>query len=330
MKKWRKILLRTFMYGLAFLIVLLSAGALYQWNGVRQDAKTYVPIGKLYDIQGGKMHLVTGGQGDTTVVFASGWGTANPYVDFYPLYDGLAPYAKYAVYDRFGYGYSDTTGEDRDIDTIVAEIHELLAASGQKPPYLFVGHSLGSLETIRYAQKYPNEVKGIVMVEGGSPEYYASRKPLTVIPLVQGFLVDTGVARALYHVNGFAEGLADERNRLRLLPDNLKELDRVSTLVKGVNKNMDKEIRQSRANAKKILATGNRLDIPITVLTADYFGKLNDDKAWMEHEASFPKWSTAQGKQIVVPESSHYLHHYNPAIVVQEILVMIGQEEYQK
>lgn len=319
MKKWRKRIVRFVIYGFILLIVLLGAGFIYQEYGERQDAKTFIPLGKLYEINGGQMHLSTGGQGNTTVVFAAGWGTANSTVDFYPLVDGLAPHVKYAVYDRFGYGYSDIVSTPRDVDTIVGEIHELLSASGQKPPYVLVGHSLGALEVLRYAQKYPDEVKGIVMVEGGSPEYYASRKPLTVIPIVQQFLVKTGVARVLYQFDGFAESLADQRNELKLLPNSLKELDRVSTLLKGANKNMTDEIRKSRSNGRTIMAGTKPLPIPITVLTADYFGKLADDKAWMDYEATFLSWSSS-GKQIIVPETSHYLHHYKPDVVIKEIL----------
>ncbi|WP_372663424.1 alpha/beta fold hydrolase [Cohnella sp.] len=319
MKKWRKLFVRTVLCGLVLLIVMLTAGFIYQWYGERQDAKIYKPLGKLYEVQGGKMHLSTGGQGDITVVFTSGWGTSNPTVDFYPLAEGLATHVKYAVYDRFGYGYSDITSAPRDVDTIVEEIHELLVVSGQKPPYVFVGHSLGALEAIRYAQKYPEEMKGIVMVEGGSPEYYESRKPLTVIPIVQRFLVKSGAARVLYHFDGFAESLADQKNGLKLLPDSLKDLDRVSTLLKGANRNMIDEIRMSRENGRTIMAGTKPLAIPITVLTADYFGKLADDKAWMDYEAALSSWSTA-GKQILVPGTSHYLHHYRPDIVIKEIL----------
>lgn len=312
-------MVRTVLIGLVLLIVILTAGFIYQEYGERQDAKAYKPLGKLYNVQESKMHLSTGGQGETTVVFAPGWGTSNATVDFYPLAEGLAPHVKYAVYDRFGYGYSDNVNRPRDIDSIVEEIHELLVTSQQKPPFVFVGHSLGALEAIRYAQKYPSEVKGIVMVDGGSPEYYASSKPLTVIPLVQRFLVKTGVARMLYHFDGFAESMADQRNGLKLLPDSLKELDRVSTLLKGANRNMTDEIRRSRENGEKIMAGTKPLSIPITVLTSDYFGKLADDKAWMDSEAAFPSWSTA-GKQIIIPDSSHYIHHYQPDAVIQEIL----------
>jgi pimeloyl-ACP methyl ester carboxylesterase len=312
------------LYFLSLLIVLMAAGSIYQWFGVWEDLKSYTPVGKLYDVKGYKMHLYTEGQGATTVVFAAGWGTVNAYVDFYPLYKGLSSYAKIAVYDRFGYGYSDTTGKKRDIDSITDEMHELFQVSGQKPPFILVGHSLGSLETIHYAQRFPEEVAGIVLVEGGSPEYYASRQPLTFIPIVEHALLNVGVIRTLYHFNGFEESMASERNALKLLPGELKELDRKSTLIKIANKDMTDEIRQSRSNADIVLSGKKPLDIPITVLTADYFGKLSKDKAWMDNESKLPSWTTS-GKQIIVPNTSHYLLSYNPDVVVKEILALIDK-----
>lgn len=313
---WRRI--RKFaLYLLVFLILLVVAGLSYQWYGSVQDEKSYAPVGKLYDVAGRKMHLYTGGEGDKTVVFASGWGTANPYADFYPLYKGLEPHVKVAVYDRFGYGYSDTTGRKRDIDTITEEIHELLHVSGQNPPYIFVGHSLGSLETIRYAQRYPEEVAAILLVDGGSPEYYASQTPLTFIPIIYRVFRTTGALRALYHVNGFSEWISEQSNEQKLLPDDLKELDRKSTLLKTGNLDMTDEIRQSRRNAEVILDGIKPLDIPIIVLTADYFGKLNE--AWKDSQAVLPSWSVS-GEQIVVPDSSHYIHSYRPDLVVNELL----------
>lgn len=315
---WRK-LRKITLYLLSVLILLGGAGYLYQWFGAAQDKQSYKPVGKLYDVANHNMHLYTKGEGNRTVVFASGWGTANPYADFYPLYEKLLPHMKIAVYDRFGYGYSDTTGRPRDIDTITDEIHELLRVSVQKPPYILVGHSLGSLETIRYAQRFPSEVKAILLLDGGSPEYYASTTELTLIPYVYRVFRTTGVLRALYHVNGFAEWASNQSNQQLLLPDELKELDRKAMLLKIGNQDMTDEIRQSAKNAKIILADKKTLNIPVIVLTADYFGKLSDDKAWMDSQADFPAWSIA-GKQMIIEDSSHYIHSYQPDLVVKEII----------
>ncbi|MDQ0058702.1 alpha/beta fold hydrolase [Paenibacillus harenae] len=315
---WKRIR-KTALYGIGLILLLALAGAVYQWNGERQDRSKYQPVGNLYDVFNHRMHLYAEGEGNTTVVFASGWGTVNPYSDFYPLYEGLRGHVKIAVYDRFGYGYSDTTGRKRDIDSITDELREVLRQSGQQPPYVLVGHSLGSLEVIRYAQRFPDEVKGIVMVDGGSPEYYKESPALTIIPIVQRLALKTGIIRTLYRFDGFADNMNDQRNALKLLPQELQELERRSTLLQLANRDMTDEIRQSRRNADTILKDKKAFDFPLTVLSADYFGKFANDKLWIDSQAAFPEWSSS-GKQIIVPDSSHYLHQYKPDVVVEEIL----------
>ncbi|MNP72909.1 hypothetical protein D3C76_1695470 [compost metagenome] len=85
------------------------------------------------------------------------------------------------------------------------------------------------------------------------------------------------------------------------------------------------EIRQSRKNAAVVLTEKKPLDIPMTFLTADEFGKLSDDKAWMDSQAALPTWSVS-GKQIIVHDSSHYIHSYQPDLVVKELLELAESE----
>jgi len=306
---------------LGLLLATLGGGWAYQLVGSARDAAAYRPVGTLHEVAGHRMHLYLGGRGPATVVFASGWGTASPYADFSPLYDELESYANVAVYDRFGYGFSDTTGRPREIDAIVDELHALLEAGGAKPPFVFVGHSLGALEAIRYAQRYPDDVKGLLMVDGGSPEYYASRDGLTIIPYTYRALRVTGALRALYHADGFEAWANDQSNGLLHLSDDMRELSRKATLLKTGNRDMTDEIRKSRSNAQRILEGGKPLDVPITVLTADYFGALSEDLEWESSQAAFPSWSRA-GKQIVVEDTSHYIHSYRPDVVVREALAL--------
>lgn len=321
MQRWqRKIFKKIGIIVLATLFVLLAAGFIYQKVSVGIDLKLYKPVGKRYPIGNKMMHIYTGGSGDSTVLFAAGWGTANPYVDFYLLYKGVSKHAKFAVYDRFGYGYSDIVDKKRDIDTIVDEIHELLNKSGQKPPYILVGHSLASLETIRYAQRYKGEVKGIVLIDGGSPEYYTNQKPVTFIGIFQKQFIRFGIARLLYKIDSFEASINSERNTLKLLPSDLKALDKTSTLIKASNDNIIDEMRRSQFNARKVV-DGERLgNIPLTVITAGSFGRA--PQGWLNSQEKLKDWSTL-GKQFTVKDSEHYIHQYKPEIIVNEIVKMV-------
>lgn len=306
-------------YTFVFLVIIFAVGFTYQGINVSQDIKKYTPVGKMYEVYGKKMHIYTGGEGDSTVVFNAGWGTPNPYVDFSPLYKKMEKDTKYAVIDRFGYGYSEMTERKRDIDNIVDETRKLLKESRQKPPYVLVGHSLASLETIRYAQRYPDEVKGIVLVDAGNPEYYSKQKTATVFSQVIGFIRTSGLLRMAYQIN--EDFFIQPRNSLEFVPAKLKEIDQAFTLIKLGNKNVTDEMRQIRNNAEKV-SEDQSLQVPLTVLTADSFGKIKED--WLESQIELSTWSSS-GKQIVVKEANHSIHQYQPDIIAAEILRMVQQ-----
>ena len=50
------------------------------------------------------------------------------------------------------------------------ELHALLQNAGVAGPYVLVGHSLGGLSVRMYADQYPDEVAGMVLIEGTNPD----------------------------------------------------------------------------------------------------------------------------------------------------------------
>ncbi|AXA92720.1 alpha/beta fold hydrolase [Massilia sp. YMA4] len=73
------------------------------------------------------------------------------------------------AYNRPGYGNSDIATTPRDGRTIVEELRQLLRHQGLRPPYVLVGHSLGGLYMQLFARAYPDEVKGVVLVDALYP-----------------------------------------------------------------------------------------------------------------------------------------------------------------
>jgi hypothetical protein len=124
------------------------------------------------------------------------------------------------------------------------------------------------------------------------------------------------VARALSHTSILIDEMAAN------VPDKIKETDRTASLEKLGNRDMTDEMRQRNINASKVLKAKKPLQIPFIVLTADRFGKLNEDKAWRDSQAAFPDWSTI-GKQIIVQNANHYIHNFQPEVVANEILKLV-------
>jgi pimeloyl-ACP methyl ester carboxylesterase len=132
---------------------------------------------KMVEVNGREMHVFTKGSGENTYIFLSGSGTQYPTTDFEPLWSLLVEDSKIAVVEKAGYGWSDISDNaPRDIDTLLQETREALRQAELPPPYILVPHSFSGIETLYWAQKYPEEVKAICGLDPGVPEYQQNAK----------------------------------------------------------------------------------------------------------------------------------------------------------
>lgn len=76
------------------------------------------------------------------------------------------------TYDRAGYAWSEPGPKPRTFDQLNLELHQALASAGERGPFVLVGQSFGGGVVRRYAQRYPAEVAGLVLVEAvGDTQY---------------------------------------------------------------------------------------------------------------------------------------------------------------
>ncbi|MBN1906523.1 MAG: alpha/beta hydrolase [Deltaproteobacteria bacterium] len=314
------------------LVAFLVVGVLYEYIGEWLDKNNYPSVGQIVSVNGHNMHIFSKGSGDSTVVFASGWKIPCPYADFYPLWSEISKYARIAVYDRPGYGWSDVTDTPREIDNITQEIHELLEKSGEKPPYILVGHSIGSLEMIRFAQRYPDEVKGLVLIDGSNPDMYSdvnmakSSTLLSVRVKLSNYAIyisnRIGFTRLLFRFGLYSStSLSTARNNWASAPSGLKELDALMFLKLFNNKNQVDEGNNKESNASKV-ASDRHLNIPLTIITSEYLRSYSD--AW-NNQVNLKKWSDTS-KHIVVEGAGHAVHWSNPNVVNREILEILDMD----
>jgi pimeloyl-ACP methyl ester carboxylesterase len=104
------------------------------------------------------------GTGPVTVVFEAGLGDTGEV--WRPVQSAVADRcARTVSYSRSGYGPGSSAEGSRDARQIVAELRQQLTDAGLAPPYLLVGHSLGGLYMQYFARRYPNDVRGLVLVD---------------------------------------------------------------------------------------------------------------------------------------------------------------------
>jgi pimeloyl-ACP methyl ester carboxylesterase len=73
-------------------------------------------------------------------------------------------------FDRAGLGQSERGPMPRTSKRMVAELHALLTKGRIQDPYVLVGHSFAGLNIRLYANTYPKEVAGLVLVDAVHPD----------------------------------------------------------------------------------------------------------------------------------------------------------------
>ena len=159
----------------AVLLLLLSSFTYHRLSLQREKASLN-PMGQMVSVNGHDMSVFVKGEGPQTLVFLSGAGTASPILDFKDLYDGLSKQYKIVVVERAGYGYSEDTSKSRDVSEVLSETRQALAKAHVSGPYIILSHSMASLETLLWQEKYPSEVKAIIGLDWALPESYSHLK----------------------------------------------------------------------------------------------------------------------------------------------------------
>jgi pimeloyl-ACP methyl ester carboxylesterase len=122
------------------------------------------------DAGGPKLRLLLAGSGSPAVVFDAGGGGSLELWGSVPSTVGR--FTTSVAYDRAGNGLSDRATAPRDARTIAAELHTALHQTSVKPPYVMVGHSLGGPHIRVFADMYPEEVAGLVLVDPTQEELF--------------------------------------------------------------------------------------------------------------------------------------------------------------
>jgi pimeloyl-ACP methyl ester carboxylesterase len=123
----------------------------------------YVGPGELVNIGGRRINLHCTGAGGPTVILMAGLFSWS--VVWYKTQPTIAQNTRVCAFDRAGYGFSDPGPRPQILSDVVDDLHAALNAGPIPGPYVLVGHSLGGIEARLYAQRWPKEVVGMVLVD---------------------------------------------------------------------------------------------------------------------------------------------------------------------
>ena len=123
----------------------------------------YAQSGQLIDVGGRHINMYCVGTGSPTVVLMAGifsWS-----VVWYKTQPLIAQRTRVCAFDRAAYGFSDPAPQPQIISEVVEDLHKALHAGSIPGPYVLVGHSLGGIEARVYAQRWPQDVVGMILVD---------------------------------------------------------------------------------------------------------------------------------------------------------------------
>ena len=149
-------------------LALAALGATYENIALVRDQDAFAAPGKLYDVGGHRLHLHCQGRGGPTVVLSNGMGEVS--ASWARISGPVAETTRVCSYDRAGQGWSESAERPQDGIAAAKDLHTLLAAAGEKGPFVLVGHSTGGTYALTYASRYPDQVAGLVLLDSSSPD----------------------------------------------------------------------------------------------------------------------------------------------------------------
>jgi pimeloyl-ACP methyl ester carboxylesterase len=219
---------RWLVYALLGVYALAGLGAGYQTVRESIDRRVHSAPGQLIDVGGHRLHLQCAGVGTPTVILESGLG--EPGSSWGLIFDAIAAGTRVCVYDRAGRGWSDEAAGRQDGVAVATDLHELLARGQVPAPYVLVGHSTGAQYVRIFAGRYPEEVAGMVLLDGqpaeafeGLPDYPAFYNRFRRVSGVLPLLARLGVGRLTGLEHSSARHFNSLRNECAALPTALHQ-----------------------------------------------------------------------------------------------------------
>ena len=290
-----------------FLLLFLGATFVFHQFSLRNESKLLTPIGKQVTVNGHRMNVSVKGEGSETIVFLSGAGIASPILDFKNLSDSLSKKYKVVVVERAGYGFSQDSDRSRDVMEVLSETRQALAQAHVSGPYVIISHSMASLESLAWQEKYPNEVKALIGLDWALPASYEDLKEHPTLITLAYWTSKIGLLRyfpeSFYIKNPTLT--ETERQQYKLLA--YKQL---------MSQAMLHESRLAKENAKKVPSSINP-KIPALLLVSNGEGTTFSQSEWQRYAERFA--SDQSNVQVVYMDAPHDLYHYQSDAIVSRI-----------
>jgi pimeloyl-ACP methyl ester carboxylesterase len=319
-------------------LALAAAGAIYQAVGSARDRRRFSPPGRLMDVGGHRLHGLCLGQGAPTVVLESGIAASS--LSWAHVQPEVARFTAVCAYDRAGLAWSDAPAVPRTIDRLVEELHVLLTTLGCAAPHVMVGHSFGAFVCLAYADRHPERVVGLVLLDPPSGWIQMNRQQTRLLwgavqlSRLGGVLARLGVVRAcLALLTGGAPAVP--RHFIKVFgPTTARTLDRLVGEVRKLPPEVYPAVQALWCQPKCFRAMADYLvalpdaarsvstlrppaDLPLVVISS------GDERSEVVARHRSLAQSSRRGRHITAANSHHWAQFDEPQLIVAVIRELV-------
>ena len=302
-----KILKKWFLGILSFILLFLLATFIFHRISLEKEEASLTPMGQQVLVNGHQINVYVEGDGLETIVVLSGAGIASPILDFKEVSESLSKQYKVVIVERAGYGYSDDSNYSRDVMEVLSETRQALSQANITGPFIILSHSMASLESLAWQEKYPDEVKALIGLDWALPSSYENLKDNQAMLTLAYCSSKIGLLRyfpeSFYIKNQTL--IESERKQYKLLA--YKQL---------MSQAMFHESRLAKENAKKVPSSINP-KIPALLLVSNGEGTTFSQSEWQRYAERFA--SDQSNVQVVYMDAPHDLYHYQSHEIVSQI-----------
>jgi pimeloyl-ACP methyl ester carboxylesterase len=147
-------------------VLLLSSCSGQADEGRFEASPSPTQVAGRVDVGGYELAYECRGHGSPTIITEAGYDSAGTSA-WFDLMDDLASISRVCSYDRAGTGTSDVRPAAHALTSAdqAAELQALLEQAGIDGPLVLVAHSYGGFVSRLFADAYPDETAGLVLVE---------------------------------------------------------------------------------------------------------------------------------------------------------------------
>ena len=311
------------------IILMLISGSLFEMISYKNIKNSYPPDGVMINVGNREIHVNIKGNKTNLPPVVIETGTGNWSYDWQIVQEELSKHTQVITYDRAGYGWSDPPPDGFSIDMTIDDLSKILEVSNINTPVILVGHSVGGIYTRLFADKFPEKVSGLILIDSRN-EFFAKQAPEfnkkffdTQDQTMNGILSRIGLVRLLGETM-FSDAMPDylsAKKYVNVQWDSpfFKVLNEEIQQIKTAEKSL--ETTQSLGKKPLIIMTPSEADLQATALGFSEKEENDLKKKWLEAQKQLEKLS-ANSEYITIPNSSHAVMYDQPEAIVKAILSM--------